>query len=181
MNNSTTRDPVLAAAPLLQPYFLMALHRDQPGSPQWFEHAIARIERMSARLGGNAQLLKAQIWELYAKASPLLGLWLAFKGEQPVGHALAQIQSWDGRLVGWVNQVEMDAPAGRALKDTFLTSLENWVHLVNRHLKQANQPVVHEIMMVTRRGSDKLFDHWARHAGFDPYLTLYRREVREVD
>ena len=162
-------------------YSLMPIHRDTPGSAQWFEYAVARIERMSARLGGNAPLLKSQVWELYAKASPLLGLWLAFKGEQVVGHALGQIQSWDGRLVAWINQVEMDAPAGRALKDTFIGALEGWVHLVNRHLKQANQPLVHEIMMVTRRGSEKLFDHWARHAGFDPYLTLYRREIKGVD
>lgn len=175
MDTSTPEHPTI-----LQPYALMAVHRDQPGSAQWFEYAVARIEKMSARLGGNSALAKAQVWELYAKASPLLGLWLAFKVDQPVGHALAQIQSWDGRLVGWVNQVEMDAPAGRALKDTFLTALENWVHVVNHQLKQANQPLVHEILMVTRRGSEKLFDHWARHAGFDPYLTLYRREVKGV-
>lgn len=169
---------MIDTTPVTIGYHLLTLHRDQPESLQYFETAIQRIERMSARLGGNAQLLKSQVWELYAKASPLLGLWMAFKGEHVVGHALGQIQSWDGRLVGWVNQVEMDAPAGRALKDTFLTSLDNWVHLVNRHLKQANQPLVHEIMMVTRRGSEKLFDHWARHAGFDPYLTLYRREIK---
>ncbi len=166
--------------PTTPAYLLVPLHRDQPGALQWFEHAMTRVERMSARLGGNAPLLKAQVWELFAKASPLLGLWLAFKGDQPIGHALGQIQSWDGRLVAWVNQVEMDALAGKALKDTFLTSLENWVHVVNQHLKAANQPPVREILMVTRRGTDTLFDHWSRHAGFDPYLTLYRREVREV-
>jgi len=178
----TDFDTSIEASPsdILQPYLLMAIHRDQPGSAQWAEYAIARIEKMSARLGGNATIAKAQVWELYAKASPLLGLWLAFKGDQPIGHALAQIQSWDGNLVGWVNQVEMNMPAGKALKDTFLTALENWVHLVNRHLKQANHPqLVEDIIMVTRRGSDKLFDHWARHAGFDPYLTLYRRKVQK--
>jgi hypothetical protein len=162
-------------------YSLLGLHRDQPGSAQLFEFIMPRIVRMSDRLGGNSQLLKAQVWELYAKASPLLGLWIAFRNEQPIGHALAQIQSWDGRLVGWVNQVEMDTRAGRALKDTFLVSLENWVHMVNQHLKAANQPLVHELMMVTRRGADQSFDHWSRHAGFDPFLTLYRREVKGVD
>lgn len=165
----------------LNPYFLMALHRDQPGSPQWFEYAMTRVEKMSARLGGNAQLLKAQVWELYAKASPLLGLWLAFKGDQPVGHALGQVQSWDGRFVAWINQVEMDTTAGAALKDTFINALEGWVHTVNRHLKQANQPVIREILMVTRRGTAKHFDHWSRHSGFDPYLTIYIRHIQGVD
>lgn len=169
-----------SSTPVVQPYQLVAIHRDQPGSAQLFEHAIARVERMSARLGGNAPLLKSQIWELYAKASPLFGLWLIFKGDQPIGHALVQLQSWDGNLVAWVNQVEMDMPAGRALKDTFLTSLENWVHTVNRHLKQSNAALVDEIIMVTRRGSAKLYDHWARHAGFEPYLTLYHRKVKGV-
>lgn len=164
-----------------QSYLLMALHRDQLGSPQWFEYAMTRIEAMSARLGGNAQLLKAQIWELYAKASPLLGLWLAFKGDQPVGHALGQVQSWDGRLVAWINQAEFDMTATRDFKDLYINALEGWVHTVNRYLKQANQPVIREIMMVTRRGTAKNFDHWSRHSGFDPYLTVYRREVRGVE
>ena len=164
---------------VLTPYYLMFIHRDSPGSPQWFELAIARIEQMSARMGGNATLLKTQVWELYAKASPLLGLWLAFKGEQVVGHALGQIQSWDGRLVAWINQVEMDTIAGKALKDTFLRNTEQWVHAVNRVLKQNNTAPVREMMMVTRRGSSHAFDHWSRHAGFDPYLTIYRREVKE--
>jgi hypothetical protein len=171
----------MSDTPVLQPYYFMAIHRDQPGSPQWFEYAMTRIEKMSARLGGNAQLLKAQIWELYAKASPLLGLWVAFKGEQPIGHLLGQVQSWDGRLVAWINQAEMDTHAGLAFKDLFITALEGWVHTINRHLKQANQPLVREIMMVTRRGTAKNFDHWSRHCGFDPYLTVYRREVHVVE
>lgn len=159
-------------------YHLLYLHRDQPGHAQLFEHAMTRIEAMSHRLGGNATLLKAQTWELFAKASPLLGCWLAFKDQQVCGHALAQIQSWDGRLVAWINQVEMDTLAGRALKDTFITSVENWVHVVNRELAVSKAEPVREIMMVTRRGTAAQFDHWSRHAGFDPYLTIYRREVK---
>lgn len=162
-------------------YHLIALQRDQPGAAQLFELAVARIEAMSARMGGNAAMLKAETWELFAKASPLLGLWLAIKDQKEVcGHALAKIQTWDGRLVGWINQVEMDTVAGRALKDTFLTSLENWVHTVNQQLKPQNIDPVKELMMVTRRGSAANFDHWSRHAGFDPYLTVYRREIKGV-
>ncbi len=162
-------------------YQLVAIQRDQPGSAQLFEHVIARIERMSARLGGNATLLKSQVWELYAKASPLLGLWLAFKGDQPIGHALGQVQSWDGRLVAWINQAEFDMVATREFKDLYLAALEGWVHTVNRHLKQASQPPIREIMMVTRRGTAKNFDHWSRHSGFDPYLTVYIRHLSGVE
>lgn len=161
-------------------YQLVAVQRDQPGSAQLMEYAIGRIEAMSARMGGNATLLKAQIWELYAKASPLLGVWLAFKGDQPVGHALGQVQSWDGRFVAWINQAEFDMVSTKEFRDLYLTTLENWVHTVNRHLKQASQPVIREIMMVTRRGTAKNFDHWSRHTGFDPYLTVYRRAVHGV-
>jgi hypothetical protein len=137
---------------------------------------------MSHRMGGNAQLLKAQVWELFAKKSPLLGLWLAIRDDQVIGHALAQMQTWDGRLVAWINQVEMDKVAGLALKDDFINSVETWVHMVNQQLKQHNAQaeLVKEIMMVTRRGTSTLFDHWSRHAGFDPYLTIYRREVKGV-
>ena len=163
-----------------QDYHLLYIHRDQPGSAQLFELAMARIEAFSHRLGGNASLLKTQTWELFAKASPLLGLWLAFKKDQIVGHSLAQIQSWDGRLVAWVNQVEMDNVAGKALKDTYITSVENWVHSVNQQLKASQAEPVREIMMVTRRGTTANFDHWSRHAGFDPYLTIYRREIKGV-
>ena len=161
-------------------YQLLALTRDDPRSLAYLPVVLARIEAMSHRLGGNAILLKNQVWELYAKNSPVLGLWAALDHETVVGHALAQIQGWDGRLVGWVNQVEMDTAAGTALKDTFLIALENWVHMVNASLKQSNQDLIHELIMVTRRASDHGHDHWSRHAGFDPYLYLYRREVKGV-
>ena len=160
-------------------YHLTAIHRDTPGSTPWFEVAVDRIYTMSRRMGGNADLLKTQIWDLYAKGSPLLGLWLAFKDTEVVGHALGQIQSWDGKPVAWVNQVEMDTIAGKALKDTFLQALESWVRTVNRLVKDSTPtPVyIHDILMVTRRSPQH--DHWSRHAGFDPYLTLYRREVKD--
>lgn len=162
-------------------YTVIQVQRDQPGSAQLMEYASGRIERMSARFGGNAALVKSQIWELYAKASPLLGLWLAFKDDQPIGHLLGQVQSWDGHLVGWVNQAELDTVAGHALKDTVLAALDGWIHTVNRHLKQSNQPLIRDIMMVTRRGTAKHFDHWSRHGGFDPYLTVYRRAVHPIE
>lgn len=159
-------------------YNLLFIHRDQPGAAQLFEVAIARVEAMSHRMGGNAKLLKEQTWELYAKASPLLGLWLAVNDTEPIGHCIANIQAWDGRLVAWINQVEMSTLAGKALKDTFLNAVEGWVYSVNQQLIASKAEPVREIMMVTRRGTKANFDHWSRHAGFDPYLTIYRREVK---
>lgn len=167
--------------PAVNPYHLVQLHRDQPQSLVWFDVAINRIVAMSHRMGGNATLLKEQVWDLYAKGSPLQGLWLAFKDDQIVGHALGHIQSWDGRPVAWINQVEMDTVAGRALKDAFLQALESWARTVNRLLKETSPTptYVHEILMVTRRTQPATYDHWSRHAGFDPYLAVYRREIKE--
>jgi hypothetical protein len=160
-------------------YHLIPIHREQPNSAALFAVVIQRIEAMSHRLGGNGAHLKQQVWDLYAKNSSLLGLWAAVKDDQVIGHALGQVQQWDGRWVAWINQVEMDTHAGKALKDTFLTSVENWVHLINQQCQQANSTDrIREIFMVTRRGAANSFDHWSRHAGFDPYLTIYRREVQ---
>ena len=161
-------------------YRLMVLQRDVPGALHWFEVALARIEQASHRLGGNPALLKTQVWELFSKASPLLAIWLAMKDGQVVGHMLAQVQTWDGRLVGWINQAEMDMVAGRHLKDESLNALENWVHHVNAQLKPNNLGPIRELMMVTRRHGEKVFDPWARHVGFTPELVIYRREVSGI-
>lgn len=159
-------------------YSLLQLRRDQPEALPLFEQLLARIRAMSHRCGGNAVLLSNQVWNLFAADSPLLGLWLAFHRDVVIGHALGQVQSWDGRLVGWVHQVEMSTVAGQALKDKFLVSLEQWVQTANVSLKPTGQSPITELMMVTRRTPNALFDHWSRHAGFDPYLVIYRRPVK---
>lgn len=116
------------------------------------------------------------IWRLFSEASPLLYLVAAVNDEdQIVGHACGDVRTWDGKVVCWVSQVEMDEPADRTLKESFLTSIDQWAHTVRDQLSaQAPGSSLSRILMCSHR----MHDAWARHAGFEPYRVLYAREVR---
>jgi len=118
--------------------------------------------------------LMATVWALFSQASPLLYLVAAVEVETDriVGHAMGDIRKWDGKMVGWIGQVEMDQAAGRELVDAFLTHSSNWVHSVNQVL-QPQGIEVDTLIMCTPR----MTDAWARHAGFEPYRVLLKREV----
>ena len=153
---------------------LKALQRDDTGSSQWLDAVTYRIHSFSKRMNGNADVLVNTVWKLYAEKSPLLGLWVWITDDKRlIGHALAKVEEFDGRLVGWVTQVEMDEPATRNEKELGITTLENWVRNLNQ-LYQAQGIKVTELMMISKRMNDP----WARHAGFELYRAIFRREVR---
>lgn len=152
---------------------LTRLRRDHPASLVLWPQTLARIQAMSARLGGSPDFMHQHLWTLYAADSPLLGVWAAQRGEMLVGHALGLIEHWQGRPVAWVNQVDMDEPAPKAFKDLFLAELTAWVREANESLaKQGLQ--VKEFLMQSHR----MTDAWARHAGFDVHRVIFKREVK---
>jgi len=153
---------------------LTALHRDIPGSTVLFETAIERIKAFSQRLSQDPSILSNSVWTLYSQGSPLLGLWLARTPEgKVVGHAVGMIEQFEGKYVFWVNQVQMDEVAGRALVEHFLTTIDNFVLAFNQHAKVTGI-TIRDIFMRSRRTTDA----WARHAGFEDYAVIRRREVR---
>jgi hypothetical protein len=83
------------------------------------------------------------------------------------------IEQFEGRWVFWINQVQMDETAGSPLVQHFLTTIDNFVLNFNQQVK-SNGVVVRDIFMRSKRTTEA----WARHAGFEEYATIRRREVR---
>lgn len=151
------------------------LRRDTTGHAQLLEEVLPRIERFSRRFGGDPKAMTELVWNLYAQNSPLLGLCVAMEDDVIVGHVLATITQWDGRMVGWVNQMEMDASCSRPFLDAQLDALDAWVKEVNDWYALQRMPVViKDVLMQTPRMSDA----WSRHVGFDAYRLICRREVK---
>lgn len=157
-------------------YRLIRVSRQHSGSGQYLEPLMQRIGVMSSQFDGAGSTLVVQTYRLYADGTPYLGLWAAVdEHNEVVGHALGDIEFWNGRMVAWVSQVKMDGPAGYALKEVFMFALDAWVREANDYAKQHNQTwQVSEVMMMTPR----MTEGWARHSGFDVYRTVYRRNVR---
>lgn len=142
-----------------------------------FDLVVTRIARMSSRFGGEAQALVDTVWRLYAENAPILGLWVAIENGQLVGHVLGMASQWDGRMVAWVNQAEMDEGHSHPyFIEEQLTALDAWVHEMNAwYAEQKAHVVIREEMMQTpwiERAKA-----WARGFGFEPYRLICRREV----
>lgn len=151
---------------------LVRVHRDAKGTTRWLEPVLDRIRAMSARFDGNADALVQDVWKLYAERSPYLGLFVGIEDEQIVGHALAFIREWDGRLVGWLTQVENDRIAGRELVDRVIATLGNWVEEWNFSFK-SHGIRVEDLMMCTVHMNDA----FARHSGFTDYRSIKMRKI----
>jgi len=159
-------------------YRLIRLARNRPGSGQYLDAVMDRIGAMSRQFDGSGSVLVNCAWKMYAENSPYLGLWVAVDGySDVVGHALGDIEVWNGRTVAWINQVKMDGPAGYALKEEFMHAVDQWIREANQQAQatKTSSPVTEALMMTPR-----MTDAWARHAGFEVYRTIYRRIVREV-
>lgn len=151
---------------------LVRVHRDAKGTTKWLEPALERIRAMSARFDGNADALVNDVWKLYAEKSFYLGLFVGLDDEQIVGHVLAFIREWDGRMVGWITQVENDRIAGRDLIDHVLVTLGNWVEEWNFSFK--NHGIrIDDLLFCTPR----MDDAWARHSGFIDYRSIKQRKI----
>ena len=156
------------------PYRLLSLTRDDQASATYLYPLLTRIRLMSHRMGGNPDTLLDEVWKLFAAKSPHLALWVALDAADTlIGHALAELKTWDNRYVLWINQVDMDVHAGRELRDLCLIVLENYVQHLNT-LLPASTPKIKDIIMCTPR----MNDGWARHTGFEPYRAIFRREVK---
>ena len=153
---------------------LVRLQRDAPDTHRYLSPVMDRVRRMSHRMSGNPDGLVQTVWTLFAQAN--VGLWLVVALNEKgaiIGHALAMYDNWDGKPVGWVTQVEMDTPAGSALKDDFIDAIEGWVREMNVVLVKTGVPVK-DLIMCTARDDDA----WGRHAGFGFFRTLRKREVK---
>lgn len=154
---------------------LLRLRRDRTEqTPTYFATVAQRIAAMSHRFGGPGQAFADQVWIAHAAKDVRTAVWVVLdQDHQIVGHALAQLREWDGYLVGWVSQVEMDVIAGPKLLHQFLDELEQqWLPELNAYLAPANQKVTRMIM-----ASPRMTNAWARHAGFHPHQQLFIRDV----
>lgn len=127
---------------------------------------------MSHRFGGHPEALVNSVWDLFAKKSPLLGLWVAVQDEAIVGHLLADIRQWNGETVAWITQVEADVPTSRPLRDLVLQILEDWVEQFNLAFQGQGVKIERMVMETPRTAAV-----WARHAGFEPYRTIMHRHL----
>lgn len=152
---------------------LIFLHRDCKGSGRWLEPALERIGRMSHRFDGNDEGLVTTVCKLHAEKSPALGLWVGVHEDRIVGHALAQIQQYDGRWVVWLTQVEADVPVGSAYRDRVLAAIEEWAAQFNASFKAQGIHVTEMLMSTPRMTSA-----WPRHSGFEPLRVIHRRPMR---
>jgi len=124
--------------------------------------------------GGTGHPVANGAWRLYAEGTPFLGLWVALDAQDRiVGHALGDVRYWDGRLVCWILQVVMDAPAGLALKTEFLTALTVWWHEAASHSRVTGGDDVGRPLMQSYR----MTNAWVRHSGFTPYANIYQMEM----
>lgn len=151
---------------------LIRVTRDMPAI---IEAVLPRIYEMSHRMGGNALGLISEVMTLLNQGAHAVCIWAVLEGPEHrlVGHAVAQIKEWNGHLVGWVTQVEMDHHAGVRLREQWLLDLDCWVHEGNALLVKAGHAPVTECMMLTKRHSEA----WTRHAAFKEAWWLYKREV----
>lgn len=141
-----------------------------------YRMALARIHRMSEQHGGDPDALIAEVSTLYVQASPYLGLWVVVHEASVCGHGLAKIERFDGRLVCWITQVEMDAPASAEVRRQWLSELGAWVNELNAQLAPAR---IERYIMATQRTPRRAgeMDGWTRHAGFNFFRALYAKEV----
>lgn len=155
---------------------LIRLKRDLPGSAQYLEPVLARIKAASLRFDGGAEPLVQQVWSLYAKGTPELGLWVVVCEGQVIGHAVGDVRQWCGRTIAWISQVVMDENAPPELKDTFLVAVDSWVAEVNAWAASVapTWKPFNEVLMATHRNAMA----WMRHAGFEDYRVICRRIVR---
>lgn len=155
---------------------LRRIHRDQKGSLLYLEPVLERVRAMSFRLAGDGDALVQEVWDLLAKKSPALGLWVALEDEMVVGHILAFIRTWDARWCGWISQIEHDgAYPGRAVRDVTISTLENWVEEWN--LVYGKPP--HNARVTTLKAvSARMTEAWFRHTGFTPTQWIHERPVR---
>lgn len=156
---------------------LRRLRRDDPGSSLYLESVLARIKSASLRFDGGAEPLVQQVWTLYAKGTPELGLWVALDAHgQIIGHAVGDVRNWCGRTIAWISQVVMDEAAPDSLKDDFLKAVDTWVLDVNQWAKALSPSWTpfNEVIFATARSASA----WLRHAGFEEYRVLCRRIVR---
>lgn len=154
---------------------LLRVHRDAKGTGRWLEPACERVRAMSARFDGNPDALLDDVYQRFAKKDPTLGLFVGIDNEEIVGHALAFVQPYDGRWVAWLVQVENDGIANRALVDSVLAVLTDWIEQWN--FSFVNHGVrVDEMLFCTPHMNDA----WARHSGFTDYRSIKRRAIPKV-
>ena len=157
---------------------LVRLRRDEKDGRRLFPDVLARIERFSERHGGNAKALVDHLWQLYATASPALGLWAIVSEDGALaGHLLAQLQLWDSEYVGWVTQAEIDTPhrAMQAVWDDALRELGAWKDELNASpLAKSQGLAIRRLLLSTTREQLRA---WERRAGFHYYRTLMERPI----
>ena len=155
---------------------LKRLRRDDVGSGAYLDAVMQRMKATSLRFDGGAEPLVQQVWGLYAKGTPELGLWVALHDGKIVGHAVGDVRNWCGRTIAWISQVVMDEAAPVELKDMFLRAVDAWVCEVNTWAKTLapHWTTFNEVIFSTHRNAMA----WMRHSGFEDYRVLMRRVVR---
>ena len=151
---------------------LVRVHRDAKGTTRWLEPALDRIRAMSSRFDGNPDALVEDVHQRFAKKDPTLGLFVGVEDDQIVGHVLAFIQTHDGKWVCWITQVSHDRRADRALIDTVLATLTDFVEQFNFSFKNHGIQVTRMLFQTPH-----MHDMWARHSGFTPYRYIMARDL----
>lgn len=154
------------------------LDRVKPGSEMLLYEALPRIHKFSYEFDGEASALVHQVMALFLKNTPELGLWVARRDGIVVGHLLAMLSQWDGKMVAWVNQAKVDERESHPdYIKAQIDALDDWVVEANQWYAQHNIPVVIREQMMQTPWIDRA-EAWARGFGFQPHRLLCRREAR---
>lgn len=152
------------------------LTRIRTGDPLFYA-VLPRVHRFSDEFDGDGATLCEQVMALHLKRTPELGLWVAQRDGAIVGHLLAMLSQWDGKLVAWVNQAEMDAGESHPdFRRWQLDALDQWVAEANTWYAQHGVPVVIREMMMQTPWVERA-ETWARGFGFKPHRLVCRREA----
>ena len=153
------------------------VERVRAGDELTFYAVLPRIHRFSQDFDGDAADLCRQVMTLFLKGTPELGLWVARRNGAIVGHLLAMLAQWDGKMVAWVNQAQMDR--GESHPDfiaQITKALDDWVDEANAWYAAHHVPIVIREQMMQTPWMDRA-EAWTRGFGFQPHRLLCRREV----
>lgn len=151
---------------------VVRLHRDTLGHADLFQRALARMTQFSEQMGVAVGNSADTVWQQFAQASPLLGLWVAHRNHIVEAHLHADIRPWNGENVGWIAQANVDDPAlfRSGQIDTILHEVCTWLKSINEAMPQAH---VTKVLFATFRDSKV----WQRRFGFTPHSTILQRSL----